>query len=100
MIRIVILMALVYFAVRIFKSMTERKIRNEPPAERVTDGRPPHQVLGVPATATQEQIHAAYQQLVQQYHPDRVEGMGPEVREVAERRTKEINAAYTALKAT
>ena len=58
----------------------------------------PYEVLGVPRTATFEQIRAAYQRLVQQYHPDRVADMGPELREVAERRTKEINVAYSYFK--
>jgi DnaJ-domain-containing protein 1 len=59
-----------------------------------------HEVLGVQQGATPEEIRAAYQKLVQQYHPDRVDDLGPELREVAERRTKEINAAYNELKRT
>ena len=44
------------------------------------------------------EIKKAYQALIQQYHPDRVADMGPELRDVAEERTKEINAAYEELK--
>jgi DnaJ-domain-containing protein 1 len=58
----------------------------------------PHQVLGVAESASDEEIHSAYQRLVMQYHPDRVSGMGPEIVEVAEARTKEINEAYSRLK--
>ncbi len=47
--------------------------------------------------ATQAEIKAAYQRLIRQYHPDRVADLGPEIRAVAERRAKEINAAYDAL---
>ncbi len=32
------------------------------------------------------------------YHPDRVASQAPEVREIAELRMKEINAAYAKLK--
>jgi preprotein translocase subunit Sec63 len=58
----------------------------------------PYEVLGVTRDATLDEIRAAYQTKVQQYHPDKVASMGPELRDVAERRTKEINAAYEQLK--
>jgi DnaJ like chaperone protein len=32
------------------------------------------------------------------YHPDRVEGLGIELRELAERKAKELNQAYTSAK--
>jgi preprotein translocase subunit Sec63 len=37
--------------------------------------------------------------MAQMYHPDKVASLAPEYREIAERRMKEINAAYIALKA-
>lgn len=58
----------------------------------------PYEVLGVEQRASQEEISSAYRKLVQQYHPDRVADLGPELREVAEQRMKEINAAYQELK--
>ncbi len=58
----------------------------------------PYEVLGVDSGASQEEISSAYRKLVQQYHPDRVADLGPELREVAEHRMKEINAAYQELK--
>ncbi len=58
----------------------------------------PHDVLGVPRGASRKEIHAAYQQKILQYHPDKVADLGDELKEVAERRTKEINAAYAELK--
>lgn len=45
-----------------------------------------------------EEIRAAYQALVRKYHPDLVATMPVEFREVAENKTKEINAAYSQLK--
>ena len=35
-----------------------------------------------------------YRKLIAQYHPDRVRAMGPEIRDVAESKAKEINEAY------
>ena len=54
----------------------------------------PYEVLGVRPGASQEEIQAAYRRLVQEYHPDKVADLGQELRDVAERRMKEINAAY------
>jgi hypothetical protein len=50
-------------------------------------------VLGLPPTATPQQIAAAYRRLAKEWHPDR--GGGPD----AERRMAEINAAYDVLRA-
>lgn len=60
--------------------------------------RSPYEVLEVSPGATTEEVRAAYRRKVQQYHPDKVAELGPEIREVAERRMKEINAAYEELK--
>jgi len=51
-------------------------------------------VLGVPATASKDEIAAAYKRKISEYHPDKVTRMGPEIRALAEMRSKEINAAY------
>ena len=41
-----------------------------------------------------EKIKASYRKKIAQYHPDRVGAMGPEIRDVAEKKAKEINEAY------
>src|SRR5688572_24296532 len=69
-----------------------------PPSRPAPAGGSPYDVLGVKPGATQREIRQAYQRLVQQYHPDKVGDMGPELQELAERRTKEITAAYNQLK--
>jgi DnaJ like chaperone protein len=97
-IRILLLVILVYFAVRLFRSVGETRKEHSPPANPPKSARSPHDVLGIAPNASAEEIRAAYQTLVQKYHPDRVADMGREVREVAEQKTKEINAAYAALK--
>jgi DnaJ like chaperone protein len=51
-------------------------------------------VLGVPATASKADISAAYKRKISEYHPDKVTQMGPEIRALAEQRSKEINLAY------
>jgi DnaJ-domain-containing protein 1 len=54
----------------------------------------PYEVLGLPRTATKEEIKRRYRQLVAAYHPDKAAGATPEIRQLAEEKIKEINAAY------
>ena len=55
-----------------------------------------HEVLGVSPTATPEEIERAYRARLDEYRPDRVAGLGPELQAVARRMTERINAAYAA----
>ena len=41
-----------------------------------------------------EEIRRRYKEKLLQYHPDRVQHLGKEFQEIAERRTKEITEAY------
>lgn len=54
-----------------------------------------YQVLGVPVTATAEEIRHAYRELMRRCHPDRVRD--PDQRRIAEERAKLLNAAYAVL---
>jgi hypothetical protein len=51
-------------------------------------------VLGLSPVATIEDVKDAYKTLIKQNHPDRVHGMSPVFRMLAEAETKKINAAY------
>jgi curved DNA-binding protein len=51
-----------------------------------------YEILGVPRTASQKEIRAAFRKLAAKYHPDRNKGD-----EQAEERFKELNEAYTVL---
>ena len=51
-------------------------------------------VLGLEQPFDLAQLKSAHRTLIAQYHPDRVSAMGPEIREVAEIKAKEINEAY------
>ncbi|MCR6495300.1 DnaJ domain-containing protein [Thermomonas sp. S9] len=53
-----------------------------------------YRVLGVREDASDAQIDRAYRRLISQYHPDRVAGAAPELRKIAEQKSREINAAY------
>lgn len=41
-----------------------------------------------------DSIKSVYRKKIAQYHPDKVLAMGPEIREVADKKAKEINEAY------
>jgi len=51
-------------------------------------------VLGISPAATIEEVKEAYKRHVKQNHPDRVQGMSPRFRELAEIQTKKLNVAY------
>jgi hypothetical protein len=51
-------------------------------------------ILEIEDLQDSEKIKASYRKKIAQYHPDRVGAMGPEIREVAEKKAKEINEAY------
>jgi DnaJ-domain-containing protein 1 len=54
----------------------------------------PYTVLNIDRTASAEEIKRAYRRLAGQYHPDKVQHLGEEFRELAEKRFKEIEEAY------
>lgn len=78
-------------------SLMSKSEKRDAPAPEVQASPPVrrwHDVLGVSPTASREEIVGAYRSLISQYHPDKVATLGEEFRELAERRAKEINAAY------
>jgi preprotein translocase subunit Sec63 len=54
----------------------------------------PYQILEVDPQASDDEIEAAYRRQIAQYHPDKVAGAAKEIRELAEKRATDINAAY------
>jgi len=56
-----------------------------------------YDLLGVPQTATPDEIRAAYRTLAQIFHPDRLTHLKAESRSFAEERLKALNVAYGVL---
>ena len=56
-------------------------------------------LLGLQQGASMEDATAAYRRLAAQNHPDKVAQMAPEFRDLAERKMRELNAAYDQVRA-
>lgn len=55
-------------------------------------------ILKLKGKVTKTMIRQKYIELIAQYHPDKVDGLGPELKELANRKTQEINTAYQWMK--
>jgi hypothetical protein len=86
-----------YWAVsKLFFGPAPAKDGSKPASTAAAAGAGPscHEILGVPAEATADQIRDAYKHLISKYHPDKVESLGQELKDLAEHKTQEITAAY------
>ena len=53
-----------------------------------------YDILQIPATASAAEIRDAYKHLISKYHPDKVDNLGQELRDLAGQKSQEITAAY------
>jgi len=58
----------------------------------------PYRELGLTSEATDAEVDLAYRRLMSQYHPDKLVGAAPELRQQAETRSRRVNAAYHRIK--
>lgn len=57
-----------------------------------------YKILGIEPSATDEEVKKAYRDMAKKNHPDLVSSLGDEVRQAAEKKFQEINAAYESIK--
>src|SRR5699024_5107342 len=71
-----------------------------PPRQR--DGQAAYAVIGVQPTDSDDTIKRAYRRLISENHPDKLaaKGLPESMREIAERKTREITAAYRTIEET
>lgn len=83
--------------------VAKKIIRRLSPIEiaRHVDFKDPYDVLGIPLTASDAEVHDAYHRAVAAVHPDRVHSLGlpGDFLEMATRRAAQINDAYRKIKA-
>lgn len=94
-------LALGFGATRFFLVESEAKTAASNKAEAASKEPPGYntsgqwfEVLEVPSSASPEEIKAAYKKMISLYHPDKVSSLGAEYKVIAERKSKQINAAY------
>ena len=87
---------IVWFVISVWNANRDRNHKDTSSEEASQPNGPSEwfQVLEVSQGATLAEIHDAYRRKMMQYRPDRVEAFGPEFKELAEARTREINRAY------
>jgi DnaJ-domain-containing protein 1 len=68
------------------------------PEDTVFDESDPYLVLGLPPSASWEDISAAHRRLAKLHHPDRQMNSTDEERETSDRRIRELNIAYMELR--
>jgi len=61
------------------------------------DARDPYTVLGIPPGSSKEEIRRAYHDLSKKYHPDMVNHLGAEFRDLAHKKFIDIRKAYETL---
>ena len=73
--------------------------RSRPHEQNFSDATPwdPYRILGIDRSASAVEIKQAYRELARKYHPDKLEHLGDEFKELAEIRFKEIQKAYQEL---
>ena len=97
--RWIILLALLWLVWRIVRGrLLQPPAPRRPARPADVPGWDPYEVLGVAHGASNDEITQAYRERMKQYHPDRVADLGPELRELAHRKTIEIQRAWTELR--
>jgi preprotein translocase subunit Sec63 len=94
--RLIVLVALVLAVWRVVRSLLPPAAGGPRPSAR--PGWDPHAVLGIPRGASVEDVTHAYRELMKQYHPDKVAMLGPELQQLAHKKTVEIQRAYDQLR--
>jgi len=96
----IIYIAIAYFSFRyVIRTFRQEKRRKSEVSGSQNNGHANteeeyRQVLGITAGDGPETIRKKYIELLAKYHPDKVQHLGIEFQEIAEKKTKEIMEAY------
>ncbi|KMN82700.1 hypothetical protein VK98_06580 [Chromobacterium sp. LK11] len=95
--RLIALLLFVLLAYWLIRRALNPSRPDAPPADAVSETERACRVLQVAWPCSAEELKAAYRARMAEYHPDKVSALGLELRELAERKSKDINAAYQRL---
>ena len=87
-----------FLEISAYDQQTIRNRRMHRQNQAVNDVQQSLEVLGLDKNADSDEIKKAYRKFSMTYHPDKVDHLGEEFKQVAEEKMKEINAAYQFLK--
>ena len=79
------------------RDAAEPKIDQATRTQSAAIKRTPYEILGVSERATSDEVRKAYATLAAQYHPDKVNHLGAELRALAHEKMLEIQSAYDTL---
>ncbi len=79
-------------------SENQHRGRNENTQETTMNYEKACNVLKIHRDASVDEIKNAYKQRIKEYHPDLVENLGEELRQLAKQKSQQINEAYKFIK--
>jgi hypothetical protein len=79
-----------------FRAPKSGDVHTDPPIANQVAEPPWYETLQVAPSATEQEIRDAYKLMISQYHPDKVDRLGQEIRDLANRKSQEISLAYRA----
>ena len=80
------------------KEQTKNQNKNNTNDSEINSLDKAYKLLQVNANATVDEIKSAYKQRIKEYHPDRLETFGEELKKLAQTKTQEINKAYNLIR--
>lgn len=57
-----------------------------------------YQILGIPRTASDDEVKKAYRKMAMKYHPDKVSTLGEDIQKAAKEKFQRVNQAYENIK--
>ena len=100
LIRLILFALIIYWLVKTIKkqlqsSDNQQQSNNQFKSRTAKD---PYQILEVSKNASPEEIKKAYKNALAQYHPDKVNHLGEDIKRVAQQKTQDIQWAYDRLR--
>ncbi|MBN2086687.1 MAG: J domain-containing protein [Anaerolineales bacterium] len=112
LIEILLILMIIYYAViinRLFRkgkykeervASNDKQPKEQPIIIQEENEKDPYKILNIDKCSTKKELALAYRKMVKMYHPDKIAGLAPEYREIAEKKMKIINSAYIKLQDT